>query len=305
MSNPTADKPAPFRHGARPLQRSARRALLPYLVGTLLLTLLPALVTFFFAFTEYNAIRPPVWVGFGNFRRLFDAPVIRLGLRNTALFVGLAVPVRVLVALGAALLLQRERRGVGIFRAAVYVPTLIPEAAYALIWLWVLNPVFGPLNGVLQALGLAPVPWLVEPTTARVGLVIMAAFQIGEGFVILLAGLQSVAPAVYEAAQVDGAGRWTRFWHITLPLLVPWLLLLTFRDLLVSLQNTFTPSFVMTYGGPYYATTQLPLLLYELAFDYFDFGLAAAVLVLFYLAIMVFVAAALLVIRVRLNPEAT
>ena len=304
MQHPADNKPTPFLRRRSALQRSARRALLPYVVGTLLLTLLPALVTFFFAFTEYNAIRAPVWVGLSNFRRLLDAPVVRLGLRNTALFVGLAVPVRILVALGAALLLQRDRRGAGFFRAAVYVPTLIPEAAYALIWLWVLNPVFGPLNGVLQGVGLAPVPWLVEPTTARVGLVIMAAFQIGEGFVILLAGLQSVAPAVYEAAEVDGASRWDRFWHITLPLLVPWLLLLTFRDLLVSLQNTFTPSFVMTYGGPYYATTQLPLLLYELAFDYFDFGLAAAVLVLFYLAIILFVGAALLVIRVRLNPEA-
>ncbi|MCB0029255.1 MAG: sugar ABC transporter permease, partial [Anaerolineales bacterium] len=119
----------------------------------------------------------------------------------------------------------------------------------------------------------------------RLAFVIMSLFQIGEGFVIILAGLQTIPRSFYEAARVDGATRWQSFWRLTLPLIMPWLLLLTFRDLLVSLQNTFTPSFIMTYGGPYYTTTFIPLLIYEVAFDFFDYGLAAAILLLAYILI--------------------
>ncbi|MCB0010073.1 MAG: sugar ABC transporter permease, partial [Anaerolineales bacterium] len=163
--------------------------------------------------------------------------------------------------------------------------TVIPEAAYALIWLWIFNPLYGPLNLILGALGVTPPAWLVNPTTARLAFVIMSLFQIGEGFVIILAGLQTIPRSFYEAARVDGATRWQSFWRLTLPLIMPWLLLLTFRDLLVSLQNTFTPSFIMTYGGPYYTTTFIPLLIYEVAFDFFDYGLAAAILLLAYILI--------------------
>ncbi|MCB8958681.1 MAG: sugar ABC transporter permease [Ardenticatenales bacterium] len=132
---------------------------------------------------------------------------------------------------------------------------------------------------------MTPPAWLVNPTTARLAFVIMSLFQIGEGFVIILAGLQTIPRSFYEAARVDGATRWQSFWRLTLPLIMPWLLLLTFRDLLVSLQNTFTPSFIMTYGGPYYTTTFIPLLIYEVAFDFFDYGLAAAILLLAYILI--------------------
>ena len=104
--------------------------------------------------------------------------------------------------------------------------------------------------------------------------------------IVTLTGLQSIPRALYEVARVDGANRWQCFWQITLPLLSPWLVLLVFRDLLVSLQATFTPTFVLTYGGPYYATTFVPLLVYELAFDFWDFGLAAAVLIFAYLLII-------------------
>jgi multiple sugar transport system permease protein len=152
-----------------------------------------------------------------------------------------------------------------------------------LVWLWIFNPFYGPLNLVLAKLGLPTPLWLVEPTTARLSIVIMLAFLIGEGLVVLLAGLQTVPGALHEAAMLDGAGSWPRFRYVTFPLLLPWLLLLTFRDLLMSLQNTFTPSFVLTYGGPDYATTFAPLLIYELAFDFFDFGMAASLLLVVYL----------------------
>ena len=256
--------------------------LIPFLSGSLFLVALPALVTLGVAFTQYNTIEPPRWVGLDNFRRLWESPLARVSLRSSLLFLFLAAPLRLLGALGMALLLQLRGRFFAGSRTVVYLLTIIPEGAYALLWLWILNPLFGPLNLALGWLGLPRAEWLVEPLPTQMAFVIMALFTIGEGMVVLLVGLRTIPKVYYEAARVDGASPLRTFSAITLPLLLPWLLLLTLRDLVVSLQNTFTPSFVITYGGPYYATTYIPLLLYELAFDFFDFGLAAALLVVLY-----------------------
>ena len=266
--------------------------LAPYLVGTLVLVVLPALATVTVSLTNYQAIEPPTWAGLDNFRRLAETPLVRLGLYNTLVFAGLAVPLRLVGALVLALLLggrRSLRAGSGLYRAAVYLPTIMPEAAYALVWLWILNPVYGPLNMILAAFGLPQPSWLTEAGTARLAIVLMALLQLGEGFVVVLAARQNVPAALYEAAEVDGANRWQGFWRITLPLIVPWLLLLACRDLVVAVQNTFTPSFVLAYGGPYYATTFLPLLIYEISFDFADWGLASAVLVVVYVWILLLV----------------
>ena len=265
-----------------PYRRQAALFMTPYLLGTFVLVILPALATLAIAFTDYHAIEPPVWAGLDNFRRLAETPLVRMGLYNTLLFAMAAVPLRLLGALGLALLLGGRRRGGGAVRTAVYLPTILPEAAYALVWLWILNPLSGPLNLILAAVGLPAPAWLAEAGTARLAIIFMALLQIGEGFIVLLAARQNVPASLYEAAEVDGANRWQGFRHITLPLIVPWLLLLFCRDLVVAVQNTFTPSFILAYGGPYYATTFLPLLIYELSFDFADWGLASAVLVVVY-----------------------
>ena len=280
-----------------PYRHQLHLFLLPYLLGSLLLLLLPALATVGIAFTQYDTLQPPQWAGLRNFGRLFDSTLVRISFYNSLFFLALAVPLRLLAALGLALLLQSKKRLFGLYRASVYLPTIIPEAAYALIWLWIFNPFYGPLNVVLAWAGLPTPNWLTDPNSARVAIVIMLLFQIGEGFVVLLAGLQNIPRAVYEAARVDGANGRQSFWHITLPLLLPWLLVLTFRDLIMSLQNTFTPSFILTYGGPYYATTFVPLLIYEIAFDFFDFGLAAAALVVTYLFLLLIIAGMLNMVR--------
>lgn len=271
------------RHGPRlSYQGGVRLFLVPYLLGTFVLVALPALATLVVAFTRYGAVGLPTWVGLANFRELVCSPLIRQSLRNSLLFLLLAVPLRLLGALLLALVFQGRRRGFGLYRAAVYLPTVIPEAAYALLWLWIFNPVYGPLNIALCFLGLPAPAWLAGAWSARLAMVIMSAFQLGEGFVVVLAARQSVPRAFYDQARVDGANNWQCFAHITLPLIIPWLLLLTFRDLIVSLQATFAPTFMMTYGGPYYATTFVPLLVFEMAFDFTDLGLASAVLVVTY-----------------------
>jgi multiple sugar transport system permease protein len=184
-----------------------------------------------------------------------------------------------------ALLLHEQRRGVGIYRTAVYIPTIIPEVAYALIWLWIFNPVYGPLNVVLGALHLPTPAWLVYGTTAKLAIVIMSAFQIGEGIVVLMAARQQMPRDYFDVARVNGGNRWQTFRLITLPLLAPWLLLLTFRDIIVSAQSTFAPAYIMTGGGPYYSTLFMPLLIYQEAFDFFRFGRGAAMMLVMFLGI--------------------
>jgi multiple sugar transport system permease protein len=273
--------------------------LLPYLLGTLLLVALPALMSAGLAFTSYDALSPPVFVGFANFRLLAADPVVTTAFANSLFFVALAVPLRILGALGLAMLLRRPRRGIGGYRAAVYVPTVIPDVAYALIWLWIFNPLFGPVNLALSALGLPLPGWLADEGSARYPFVVMSLFQIGEGFVVLLAALRGLPREYFDAAAVDGAGRWAAFRYLTLPLLMPWLVLLTFRDVVLSFQYTFTPSLVMTGGGPYYATTFLPLLIYEEAFDRFRFGPGSALMLLLFLLSAVIIGGIYLLFRRR------
>jgi multiple sugar transport system permease protein len=261
-------------------RRELHRLLLPYLIGALALVGLPALLTAALAFFNYDAISPPVFVGTLNFQDVFAEPQVWVALQNTLYFIFLAVPLRLLLALGLALLLHRRRRGAGLYRLAIYLPTTIPDVAYALIWLWIVNPFYGPLNFILRAIGLPAPEWLTDFNTARLPFILMSLLQIGEGFVILLAGLRSQPREVHEAAIVDGATRWQRFHYITLPLLKPWLMLLIVRDIILGFQYTFTPSLIMTGGDPYYATLFTPLLIYEEAFDRFRFGPGAVIMLL-------------------------
>jgi multiple sugar transport system permease protein len=273
--------------------------LLPYLAGTLLLVGLPALLSAVLAFTAYDAISPPVFVGFANFRLLAADPVVTTAIGNSLVFIALAVPLRILGALGLALLLLRPRRGVSGYRAAAYLPTVIPDVAFAIIWLWIFNPLFGPVNIVLDTLGLPLPGWLADAETARYPFVVMSVFQIGEGFVVLLAALRGLSPEYFDAGAVDGAGRWASFRYLTLPLLLPWLALLTFRDIILTFQWTFTPSFVMTGGDPYYSTLFLPLLVYEEAFDRFRFGAGSALMLITFLLSVAIIGGIYLLFRKR------
>lgn len=250
--------------------------LLPFLTGVLTLVFIPAGLSFGLAFTAYDGLSPPVWRGFQNYRQLIGDDLFWRAVVNSLTFLALTVPLRTLITLGLALLLHRSRPGVRLYRAAVYLPTVVPGVAYALIWLWILNPVYGPLNLILGVFGLPTAAWLVDPRTALPALAFAALFQIGEGFVVLIAGLQHIPEEYYDAAAIDGAGRIATFRYVILPLIMPWLLLIIIRDVIASAQNTFTPALIMTGGGPYYATLFLPLLMYQTAFDRFRFGEGAA-----------------------------
>lgn len=275
----------PSRRPRLPLGYHARLRLLllPYLLGIILLVLVPALLSFALAFFQYDALSPPRWVGTLNFILAYTDELFNLSVHNSLALVILPVPLRVLGAFLLARLLLRGGRFLSGMRAAVFLPTVIPGAAFALAWLWILNPLFGPLNLILRTAGLLPPNWLVDPLWAKPALALVSLWPIGEGFLVSLAALQDMPAEIEEAAKIDGANSWKLLWYVTLPLVAPILLLLTFRDAVLLFQESFTTVFLMTGGGPYYATYTLPLFIYEQGFDLLMFGTASAALWAMYL----------------------
>jgi multiple sugar transport system permease protein len=263
------------------MERSERRILwlmaAPFVVGVSALVIVPAGGSLVMAFSEWDLVRSPRFIGFANFRELIDDPVFRISLRNSLSFTLTAVPVRLVGALALALLLHHRSRLLAAGRVAVLIPTVIPDAAYALLWIWILNPLHGPLNLALGAAGLPTPAWLTQPTPARWAVVLMSAFQLGEGFLLALVARRQVPEELYEIASLSGAGGWSRFVRVTLPVMAPVLLLIAMRDTIVTLQGTFVPALVVTEGGPPpYATTYLPLFVYRNAFEYLRYGYASA-----------------------------
>jgi multiple sugar transport system permease protein len=270
----------------------------PYVLGLLALIAAPTAVTFGLAVFEYDLLRAPEFVQLDNFRELADDDIFRRSLRNSLGFILAAVPLRLLGVVGLALVLHARFRGVGAYRTAVVLPTIVPDIAYALLWLWIFNPLYGPLNLALAEIGMDTQQWLTDPDDARRAVVIMSLFTIGEGFVVALAVRKGLPDELYELAAVEGARAWYVLGRITLPLMAPTLLLLLFRDTIFSFQANFVPALIVTQGGPPpYATTYLPLFVYQNAFEYLRYGYAAAATVVMFAATAAIVYVQYLIIR--------
>ncbi len=276
----------------------------PFVVGLVVLVLVPAGFTVALAFTSYDLIGSPAWEGVGNFVELVDDDIFHTALLNSAVFAAIATPLRLLLALGLALLLHRRARGVGFARTTVMLPTAVPEIAYGLLWLWMFNPIYGPVNRLLTTggengltvLGRSPPPWLTDPDSARAAIIILSLFTIGESFFVLLTARQALPQEVYELAAVEDATGWDVFRRVTLPLMTPVLLLLLLRDTILSLQLNFVPALVITDGGPPpYATTYLSLFVYRNGFEYLRYGYAAAATL-----VMLAITAVIVVVQWRL-----
>jgi multiple sugar transport system permease protein len=272
--------------------------LAPYLLGIFALVVLPGLVTFGLALTEYDLVRSPSFIGLDNFRELLHDDIFATALTNSLVFAGIGVPLRLAAALGLALLLHRRFTGIGGYRSAVVVPTVIPDIAYGLVWLWLFNPLYGPINLLLKvggdsptttAWGVQPPQWLTHPNDARAAIILMSLFTIGEGFVVLLVTRQGLPTELFDLAALEDATAWSIFRRITLPLMAPVLLLLLARDTIFSLQATFVPALVVTEGGPPPdSTTYVPVFVYRNAFEYLRYGYAsAATLTMFLLTALI------------------
>jgi multiple sugar transport system permease protein len=264
--------------------------LLPFLLGVTALVLVPALVTAGFAFTRYDGLAPARFVGLDTLRQLFAYSEFGRALRATAFFLVLAVPLRVLGGLGLALLLHRRGRLTTAGRVGGYLPTVLPDAAVALVFLWVVNPVYGPLAVAVRAFDGEPGPVLLDPLGARLTIVAIAVFSLGEGFLVTLAARREVPPVLYEMARLEGARGAGLFRRVTLPALAPVLGLLTARDLVTSMQLVVVPVLLLTRGGPLGATKLLPVLAYERGFRELKFGDGAAIALLLMLLTVAVVA---------------
>jgi len=250
--------------------------LAPSALHLLLFTAGPLLFTLFLSFHDWDllAVERP-FVGLGNYRELVRDPLFWRALANTAIY-ALYVPVSMALALGAALVLNQPLRGLHVLRALVFLPTVVSYVAIAVVWQWMFNADFGLLNALLRVVHLPGVDWLGNPRTALVAVMIVSAWvQLGYQMVIYLAGLQGIPSHLLEAAMLDGASRWARFRHITLPLLRPVTVYLAVTGIIWSFQ-VFTLVYVMTEGGPVHATDVVVYRIYQNAWEFRRMGYASA-----------------------------
>jgi multiple sugar transport system permease protein len=262
--------------------------IMPVVLGLIIWTFGPMIASLYISFTEYNILKSPEFIGFRNYVDMFTRPPLRVlqSLGVTLIYAAFSVPLLIVAALGAALLLNQKLPGMRIFRTMLYIPTVVPIVATVFVWGWLLHPKFGLVNAALQFFGLPPGSWLSEPKTALPTLIALSLWGIGPTMVIFLAGLQSVPESLYEAAKIDGANTQQLFWHITLPQLSPTMFFVLITGLIGTFQY-FIPAFILTKGGPLFATYFYNLNLYEKAFRWQFMGLASAMAWLMFAIILI------------------
>ena len=261
--------------------------ILPWVIGFLIFDVLALLLNFYFSMTNFTVgARVPDWVGLANFQQAFTKDkLLGLSFTNTVYYAGLSIPLGMLVAFVLALLLNADIRGRGIFRTIYYLPSLVPAAASAIIWLFILRTRNGVLNQFLGLFGINAIPWLGRPEWAKPALILMSLWSFGQQMVIYLAGLQGIPTELYEAAEIDGASWPQRLLRITIPMMTPMLFFNLVMGIIGSFQ-VFTAAFLMTQGGPLNATLFYMLHLYNNAFRYFRMGYSSALAVLLFLVIL-------------------
>lgn len=258
----------------------------PWLLGFLVFMLGPIIASFVLSFYEWDAIFPPEFVGWSNYRTMFlsDHRFLQ-SLKITGVYVFIGLPFRIALSLGLALLLNQKLKGVSFFRTIFYSPTVVSGVALAVLWMWMFNPDFGLINRLLALVGITGPDWLFSEQWALPAIILMSLWSAGGNMIIYLGGLQGIPTALYEAAELDGAGWWNKFVHITIPMLTP----IIFFNLIVGIINNFqvfTQAFVMTNGGPNNATLFYVLYLYNNAFRFFKVGYASAMAVVLFLIIL-------------------
>jgi len=259
----------------------------PWIIGFACFGLGPYLFSVFLSLSRWDMMRPMAFVGLGNYEgMLTQDPLFWKALWNTLVYTLLAVPAGLAVALGLALLLNQQVRGVWVFRTIFYLPAVVSGIAVLLLWKWIFNPDLGLLNALLRALGMADPPgWLSSPFWAKPALAIMGLWGVGGAMLIFLAGLQGIPRSLYEAATIDGANRRQQFLFVTLPMISPVMFFNLVMGFIASFQ-VFMQAYVMTLGGPQDATMFYVLHLFFQAFRYFRMGYACALAWVLFLIIL-------------------
>jgi len=265
----------------------------PWTLGFIVFTVGPMIASIYLSFTDYDVLTRMNWIGLGNYAKIFgDDELFWTSLYNTAYYVFLGVPIRMVLAIAIAMLLNQQIGGVAVYRTLYYLPSVVSGVALSMLWLWLFEPQTGLINTVLRMIGVAGPLWLGSETWSKPALIIMSLWGMGGSMVIYLAGLQAVPETLYEAAEIDGAGSWTKFWRITLPLLTP-VVFFNLVTMIIGSFQVFTQAYVMTRGGPVHSTYFYVLYLYDKGFQYLEMGYASALAWILFWIILVFTLAQL------------
>ncbi len=261
----------------------------------------PVAYALYISFNEWTILKPPIWQGLDNYRRLIHDDLFYTSLRNTIVYTLLYVPMILALALAAALAVNRPMRGQSLFKALIFIPAITPSIVVGAVWLYIYDGNLGLLNAALRELDRDPIIWLGDRDYAMLALVVASVWQRFGWFMILfLAGLQDVPADLKEAAKLDGASTRQLFQHITWPLLRPTLALVTILAVIGAFQ-VFDLVYVMTGGGPSYATHTLSFYIYEKAFTSLEMGYAAAMSYVFFLIIFMLTLAQLRFFRSKVD----
>ncbi|MFG2107263.1 carbohydrate ABC transporter permease [Micromonospora chersina] len=296
----TVTPPVPGRRRRTPLaRREARWAyvfLAPWIVGFLAFTAGPMVASLWLSFTEYDVINAPRWTGLDNYRQLVSDPQVARSLGNTVYYAALHVPLVMLISLGLALLLKRVGRWQGFFRTVFYLPVMTPAVAVGILFLLLLNTQDGLINRGLAVFGIDGPSWTTDPDWVMPGIVLMSLWSLGSTVIIYLAALQNVPRDLYEAADLDGAGAWARFRHVTLPMISGSLFFTLIVNTIASLQM-FTEVYTMYFGnrqtqGSFSsdAASFYVIHLFREAFQFLHMGFASAMAWLLFLIILIITA---------------
>jgi multiple sugar transport system permease protein len=261
--------------------------ILPWFIGFLWFDVLPLFLNTYLSFTDFSVgAKIPNWVGLANYREMFGGDhLIGISFKNTLYYMGLSVPLLILLAFSLALLLNANIRGRGAYRTIFYLPSLVPAVASSMIWVFMLRTRNGLINQVLGLVGIPAIPWLGRPEWAKPALILMSLWGFGGQMVIYLAGLQGISQELYEAAEIDGASGLQKLIRITVPLMTPTIFFNLIMSIIGSFQ-VFTAAYIMTNGGPLKSTLFYMLHLYNNAFRYFKMGYASAMALILFLIIL-------------------
>ena len=269
--------------------RSAYGLVLPYVIFFLAFVAYPLTFSLILIFHRWNIVTPMEWIGLKNFSRLLQDPLFYTSLLNTLTFLLLHIPLQIIVALGFSLLLNSRIRARGFFRAVYFLPVVVSGVAVTILWQQLYSYDYGVLNGILRAIGLPQVPWLVDPGMAMPSIAIMATWKnVGIYIVLFLVGLQNIPRELYEAASLDGARPARQFFHITLPLLNPTMIVIVVLSTIGGF-SLFIEPYVLTGGGPMQSTLSGMLYIYNQAFYFGHMGYAATLGFVYALVILLVV----------------
>ncbi|MHB0877757.1 MAG: carbohydrate ABC transporter permease [Anaerolineae bacterium] len=257
----------------------------PWVLGFVLFTLGPMLASAWYSFNKWNFISPPEFIGLSNYGQAFGDPLFVKSLVNTAYFSLGSVPLELAFGLLVALVMNNNLKGINAFRSIYYLPAVMSGVAVVLLWRWVFDPKYGMLNQVLALIGIKGPTWIYSPQWVIPAFIVMTLWGVGGYMVLYLAGLQGVPTELYEAANIDGAGRLRRLFNITLPMISPVIFFNLVMGIIGSFQ-VFTSSYIMTAGGPANASLFYVLYLYRQAFQYFNAGYGSALAWILFIVIM-------------------